>query len=517
MKMYKRALVLLASVTALSTTMPLCANTVDNMMTDISSVARVEKAAAKDKATQDTVRPVINSVTVEKKDGKVYLVIDATDDKGIKHVTVDGEAVSSKTNGYYRKQVTRSKEYRIVAVDINDNESEARYKRVDLSAEPTLSLSKSTSGKKTILKITANDDGTIKKVTVNGDKISFPESGGTQEYKIEKSGKYTVVVTDNDGKETEESITINLNNDEPTLKLDKKYVNGKCYLVIDVKPNDGNRISSVKVNKKSVSCDKKGGTIEYEVTSTGTYKVVVTDSEGLEAEKSLYVDVNASNNAPVLKLSVNSVGSVQYLVINVKDNGSISKLTVNGNKVSISSGGGVINYPVTATGNYKVVATDNEGNETTQEIFVSTLVAPTPVPTPNYAGGTHTIIFKLNSSSYTVDGVTSTMDSAVMAKNNRTYIPLRYVSNALGIPAGNIKWDGPSKTVIIQDGSNVVKVPLGKKAMSVNGQSIAMDSPAIQVNGRVMVPISQVAKAFTSRNVKLDWQPATKQVVITRR
>lgn len=510
MKMYKRALVLLASATALTATMPLCARTLEDIMSDTSAVVKVQKD------TVVTTPPVIHSVTTKEIDGKTYLLVYATDNHRVDHITVDGTRYSTTYNGDFKAEITKSQQYTIIAYDNEGNPSSAYYYTAKISAKPTLSLSKSTSGSNTYLKIKADDEGGIKKVTVNGDKIDFSSSGGTKDIKITKSGKYTVVVTDTDNNEVEDSITINLGDDEPSLTVDKKYVNGKWYVVIDVKPNDNNRISSLKVNNRTVSVDRKGGKVEYEVNATDTYKVVVVDSEGLEATKSIYININENNNPPTVRLSVNTVGVTQFLVIQVSDNGSISKLTVNGSPVSISSNGGVINYPVTVSGTYTVVATDNDGNETTQALYVAAMPT-TSVPTSNPAGGTHTIIFKLNSPSYTVDGVTYSMDSTVMAKNNRTYIPFRFVSSALGVPDGNIKWDNNTKTVIIQDGSNVIKVPLNKKTMTVNGQTITMDAPAIESKGRIMVPISQVAKAFTSRNVKLDWQSATKQVVITRR
>ena len=82
--------------------------------------------------------------------------------------------------------------------------------------------------------------------------------------------------------------------------------------------------------------------------------------------------------------------------------------------------------------------------------------------------------------------------------------------------SSQITWDSKTKTVVIYDGSNVIKVPLGKKTMTLNNKAIEMDTAAIQVNGRIMVPISQVAKAFLSRNVSLQWVKDTKEVIITR-
>ena len=64
-------------------------------------------------------------------------------------------------------------------------------------------------------------------------------------------------------------------------------------------------------------------------------------------------------------------------------------------------------------------------------------------------GGT-TAIFTLGSSSYTVNGVSKTMDTVPIAMNNRTLFPIRFAAEAFG---ATVTWDGPARSVLITTGS----------------------------------------------------------------
>ena len=76
-------------------------------------------------------------------------------------------------------------------------------------------------------------------------------------------------------------------------KVTQEYKNKKYYLMIKVAPNNNNnnRLSKVTVNGRSISLKSIGDEVEYEVTVSDTYKVVVTDDMGLENTTSISVDV----------------------------------------------------------------------------------------------------------------------------------------------------------------------------------------------------------------------------------
>ncbi|MCL6560961.1 MAG: copper amine oxidase N-terminal domain-containing protein, partial [Firmicutes bacterium] len=60
----------------------------------------------------------------------------------------------------------------------------------------------------------------------------------------------------------------------------------------------------------------------------------------------------------------------------------------------------------------------------------------TPAPGEQKA----TVVFTINSTTYTVNGVEKTMDAAPYIKNDRTFIPVRYAAEACGVTADNIMY-----------------------------------------------------------------------------
>lgn len=467
----------------------------------------------------DKTKPKISSIYTEVRNGKTYLMIIASDASGIRSVKVEKD--SNGSSGYaehysgntYSYQITSSDTYYVYATDEAGNEASSS-KSVSISTKsPTVDLSQTYKDGKCYLVIKASDDGKIKKVTVNGNSISFSESGETKYYEVTKSGKYTVVVTDDAGNETTEKYTVDVDGSDPTLKVTQEYKDKKFYLIIKVAPNNDNKLSKVTVNGKSISFKSSGGEIEYEVTASGTYKVVVIDDMGFENTASVYVDVNSDKKiAPTLTLSQLSTGQTSYIVITAKDNDKIAKLTVNSASVSIGTGGGTVRYQVFTSGNYTVVATDNDGNETNQSIYVTVGSSGNSTPVSK-----QTVKFKLNSKNWTMNGISQeVMDTPPLNKNGRIYLPIRYTAYALGIDSGKITWDAKSQSAIIYDGSDVIKVTVGSKTMTVNGVAMTMEAAAISQNGRVLLPISQVSKAFTSKGVGLNWDNIAKEITIVR-
>ncbi|MDY7386103.1 copper amine oxidase N-terminal domain-containing protein, partial [Acinetobacter baumannii] len=77
-------------------------------------------------------------------------------------------------------------------------------------------------------------------------------------------------------------------------------------------------------------------------------------------------------------------------------------------------------------------ATDNtqnwkDNNTAAAEVAIATVGTPAPGATKTKA------VFTLGSTSYTVNGETKTADVAAYAENGRTYLPVRYAAEALGV------------------------------------------------------------------------------------
>ncbi len=106
----------------------------------------------------------------------------------------------------------------------------------------------------------------------------------------------------------------------------------------------------------------------------------------------------------------------------------------------------------------------------------------------------------------------SELDVAPFIAGGRTYVPVRYLAYALGVPEQGVSWDGKTSTVTLTLGSTTVKLTVGEKVLQLNGTARAMDVAPVIVNGRVFLPARFVAEAF---GYQVQWLEATQEVLIT--
>lgn len=106
------------------------------------------------------------------------------------------------------------------------------------------------------------------------------------------------------------------------------------------------------------------------------------------------------------------------------------------------------------------------------------------------------------------NGVTGTMDTAPQLVNNRTYLPLRYVGEAMG---AEFKWDNTEKKATYIKGNTVIELWIGKTVITVNGKKLTVDSAPVITNGRTMVPIRFIMENL---GAELKWNNTEKKVTI---
>ncbi|PQQ67081.1 hypothetical protein B9R14_10240 [Acetivibrio saccincola] len=95
--------------------------------------------------------------------------------------------------------------------------------------------------------------------------------------------------------------------------------------------------------------------------------------------------------------------------------------------------------------------------------------------------------------------------------NGRTQVPVRFVSEALGAEVG---WEGSTKTVTISQGDKEIKIVIGKKDYTINGEKNLMDTEALLKEDRTFVPVRFVSEGL---GAKVDWDPAVRTVYIDTR
>jgi Copper amine oxidase N-terminal domain. len=136
-------------------------------------------------------------------------------------------------------------------------------------------------------------------------------------------------------------------------------------------------------------------------------------------------------------------------------------------------------------------------------------VAQVTTPAPDAQNKVAT--FVVGQSTFTLEGVEITMDVAPYIKDSRTFLPIAYVGQALGIDANNINWDGVNQTVTLMKGDKVLQLKIGSTTMLVNGVALTLDAAPEINNSRTCLPIALVAKAFGE---SASWDAATQTVTI---
>ncbi|MFZ5595855.1 MAG: copper amine oxidase N-terminal domain-containing protein [Bacillota bacterium] len=122
-----------------------------------------------------------------------------------------------------------------------------------------------------------------------------------------------------------------------------------------------------------------------------------------------------------------------------------------------------------------------------------------------------TAVFKIDKSSYIVNGRDVPMDVAPYIKDGRTMIPLRFAANAVGVANDNIIWDAGANMVTLVKGNCVAQAEIGNKNIRINGISVATDvAPEIK-DGRTMVPIRALS---TVLGAKVQWNESDQTVTV---
>jgi len=124
------------------------------------------------------------------------------------------------------------------------------------------------------------------------------------------------------------------------------------------------------------------------------------------------------------------------------------------------------------------------------------------------------IILQIGKSNFTVNGISNTLDSPPIIKNNRTLLPIRAIVEALG---GSVSWDATERKVTVSLGSTTIELWIGKSIAKVNGIDTPIDStnpkvvPEI-INSRTMLPIRFIAETL---GCDVQWDGTMKTITIT--
>lgn len=132
----------------------------------------------------------------------------------------------------------------------------------------------------------------------------------------------------------------------------------------------------------------------------------------------------------------------------------------------------------------------------------------------NQNGQVRTARFYLNQTNYYQDDAAIMMDVAPVIIEGRTFLPLRYVADALG---ADVQWIASENKVIIVRGKQTVAMWIDNPAATINGQSYFIDPinhkvrPTLLPPGRTMLPIRFIAESL---DCQVEWNDERKEVRI---
>ncbi len=124
------------------------------------------------------------------------------------------------------------------------------------------------------------------------------------------------------------------------------------------------------------------------------------------------------------------------------------------------------------------------------------------------------IALKINAGTAYAFGKTEAIDpdnSKVVPylKNDRTLVPLRFVSETLG---AEVKWEAGWNYCYVVKGDKEIKITFNSADIEVNGKVVTYDAPVEVVQDRTMVPIRFISEEL---GYDVKWNQANQLVIIT--
>ncbi|WP_297393040.1 stalk domain-containing protein [uncultured Peptoniphilus sp.] len=155
-------------------------------------------------------------------------------------------------------------------------------------------------------------------------------------------------------------------------------------------------------------------------------------------------------------------------------------------------------------------------------IEVKTYLAKSKINDNKNKGVRHIINVLSGEYEFVKDGVSQKkrMDVVPVIKNDRLMLPLRSLAEMIG---ARVEWDSQTSIATFTNNGLVAKIQIdGDEILLSNGKVIKMDSKPLNINGRILVSISNVGNVFglTNGNTKdgidqdIEWDDANKTVTI---
>ncbi len=114
-----------------------------------------------------------------------------------------------------------------------------------------------------------------------------------------------------------------------------------------------------------------------------------------------------------------------------------------------------------------------------------------------------------NGISIKVNGKYLSTDVAPFISNSSTYVPIRFISEALNI--NDITWNSSSNSVTIKADNKTLVLFVNKNYAYLNNKYINLENNALIVNSRTFIPVRFVSSCF---DANVDWDEKSQTVII---
>lgn len=159
-------------------------------------------------------------------------------------------------------------------------------------------------------------------------------------------------------------------------------------------------------------------------------------------------------------------------------------------------GNGSFRAVVEAAGTYTVTVVADNGLASTFDIVYGEPASE--VDGPEYGAANVTMF--IGSTGYVVDGAGANVDVAPFIEDGRTFVPVRFIAEALGAEADWEPKDAAVEVVTLVRPDKTITIKIGEYALEVEEDeevaTVTMDTVAMIKDGRTFLPFRYIAEAF---------------------
>lgn len=155
------------------------------------------------------------------------------------------------------------------------------------------------------------------------------------------------------------------------------------------------------------------------------------------------------------------------------------------------------------------VVTIDQGSEkkaASGSIAIDNLMLRTPAVVKEPARSS--IVMTVGNTNATVSGKTVRLEAAPLLQKGTTYVPLRFVSEAMG---AEVLYEPKTRLVTVLRGSQMLEMTIGKKDYSLNGVRYTSDVAPFTQNGRTLIPIRLFSEKL---GFKVNYEDKLKKITI---